>query len=89
MWDRLSSRSSGPQETRFDGSDPPEGRQETRPTDFFNRLPQVHRNLQPVVHAFRRFGRGRAAIVYKDDDTFELIDLLLVASLEVFDGKDE
>ena len=31
---------------------------------------------------------GRAAIVYKDDETFEVVDLLLVSSLEVRDGKE-
>ena len=30
---------------------------------------------------------GRTAIVYKADDTFEVIDLLLVSSLEVLDGQ--
>ena len=30
---------------------------------------------------------GRTAIVYKPDETFEVIDLLLVASLDVVDGK--
>lgn len=30
---------------------------------------------------------GRGAIVYKPDETFEVIDLLLVASLEVLNGQ--
>jgi hypothetical protein len=30
---------------------------------------------------------GRTTIVYKVDETFEVIDLLLVSSLEVLDGK--
>jgi len=30
---------------------------------------------------------GRGAIVFKPDDTFEVIDLLLVASLEVLNGQ--
>jgi len=30
---------------------------------------------------------GRTAILYKPDETFEVIDLLLVASLEVLNGK--
>ena len=30
---------------------------------------------------------GRTAIVYKADETFEVIDLLLVASLEVLNGR--
>ncbi len=30
---------------------------------------------------------GRTAIVYGSDETFEVIDLLLVCSLEVLDGK--
>jgi len=30
---------------------------------------------------------GRTAIVYGADETFEVIDLLLVTSLEVLDGK--
>ena len=30
---------------------------------------------------------GRTAIVYKADETFEIIDLLLVSSLEIVDGK--
>jgi len=30
---------------------------------------------------------GRTAIIYKEDETFEVIDLLLVASLEVLNGK--
>lgn len=29
---------------------------------------------------------GRTAMVYKDDETFEVIDLLLVTSLEVVNG---
>ncbi len=29
---------------------------------------------------------GRTAIVYKSDDTFEVVDLLLMASLEVVNG---
>ncbi len=29
---------------------------------------------------------GRAVVVYKPDDTFEVVDLLLVASLEVLNG---
>ena len=29
---------------------------------------------------------GRTAIVYKADDTFEVVDLLLMASLEVVNG---
>ena len=31
---------------------------------------------------------GRTAIVYKDDETFEPVDLLLVASLEALDGME-
>lgn len=31
---------------------------------------------------------GRTAIVYKADETSEVIDLLLVSSLEVLDGKE-
>ncbi|MCK4343178.1 MAG: hypothetical protein KAY37_15800 [Phycisphaerae bacterium] len=31
---------------------------------------------------------GRTAIVYKVDETFEIIDLLLVSSLEILDGKE-
>ncbi len=31
---------------------------------------------------------GRTAIVYKADETFEAIDLLLVSSLEVLDGAE-
>ncbi len=31
---------------------------------------------------------GRTAIVYKVDETFEVIDLLLVSSLEVLDGTE-
>ena len=30
---------------------------------------------------------GRCVIVYKLDDTFEVVDLLLVASLEVLNGQ--
>jgi len=30
---------------------------------------------------------GRSAILYKPDDTFEVIDLLLVAMLEVLNGQ--
>jgi hypothetical protein len=30
---------------------------------------------------------GRGIIVYKPDDTFEVVDLLLVASLEVLNGQ--
>jgi hypothetical protein len=30
---------------------------------------------------------GRGAIVYKPDETFEVIDLLLVASFEVLNGQ--
>jgi len=30
---------------------------------------------------------GRTAIVYKSDETFEVIDLLLVSSLEVLNGQ--
>ncbi len=30
---------------------------------------------------------GRTIVVYKQDETFEVVDLLLVASLEVLDGK--
>jgi len=30
---------------------------------------------------------GRTVILYKPDDTFEVIDLLLVSSLETLDGK--
>jgi len=30
---------------------------------------------------------GRTAVVYKRDETFEVVDLLLVASLEVLDGE--
>jgi len=32
---------------------------------------------------------GRGAIVYKSDETFEVIDLLLVASLEVLNGQSQ
>ena len=31
---------------------------------------------------------GRTAIVYKSDETFEIIDLLLVSSLEVVNDKE-
>ncbi len=31
---------------------------------------------------------GRTVIVYNPDDTFEIIDLLLVTSLEILDGKE-
>jgi hypothetical protein len=30
---------------------------------------------------------GRGVIIYKPDDTFEVLDLLLVASLEVLNGQ--
>ncbi len=42
-----------------------------------------------VVHqdSLARSPGGRTAVVYKSDETFEVIDLLLVSSLEVVNGK--
>jgi hypothetical protein len=36
---------------------------------------------------FVGFGGGRTFVVYTRDDHFEVVDLLLVSSLEVIDGK--
>ena len=36
---------------------------------------------------FVAYGGGRTFVVYTSDDHFEIIDLLLVSSLEVMNGK--
>ncbi|MEO8497600.1 MAG: hypothetical protein ABI614_21240 [Planctomycetota bacterium] len=41
-----------------------------------------------VVHPeFVGFGGGRTFVAYTNDDNFEVIDLLLVSSLETINGK--
>ncbi len=46
------------------------------------------RNLDvPHPDFLARSPAGRTAIVYKADETFEVIDLLLVTSLEVINGN--
>ncbi len=43
-----------------------------------------------VVHPdfVARSPKGRTVIVYKSDESFEIIDLLLVVSLEVLNGQE-